>query len=96
MLNSEMHWLPKTKLGKWGCVLAIAGFAFMFLQYWIAMAFQISFHLPGPLVVLVILVGGALSTVSIIRKERAVLLFLASVTGLFGLMLVAGELLFPH
>jgi len=93
-----MNWYPKTKLGKisfWGTV---AGIILMYSSYWIAMIGNIRIPIPFGLTSIILeLIFGTISIVLIIRnKDRAILLFLSALIGLFAWFMLIGEFLFPH
>lgn len=98
--------MPKTNLGRWSIWLIIGFFVFLGLFY-LAVAlgqrggetFFSNLILTIP--ILLAGVSGILSfftgITSIVKsKERSVLVFLATVLGLFVLFFVMGEILFPH
>jgi hypothetical protein len=93
-----MKWLPATKVGRISFWMAVCGFAIVNIQYWIAMGLNISIPpLPGLLAVVLEIAGGIGSIIALVKyKDRVILLFLTSIIGLLGLMLVLGELLLPH
>ncbi|MFH1401095.1 MAG: hypothetical protein ABIH41_06260 [Nanoarchaeota archaeon] len=93
-----MSWLPETRIGKisfWG---SMGGLVMMYIPYWIAIGFDVSIPIPIGLASIVLqLLFGTLSLISILKhKDRAILLFMTSLFGLFALVMVIGELVFPH
>lgn len=92
-----MHVLPTTKPGRIFSWVGIAGYVLINVHYWLAMAFGFSFILPG-IIALLCVVGGGIGSVVAITKyhERSILSFIAALFGCLGLLLVAGEFLFPH
>ncbi len=93
-----MNWYPKTRLGKisfWGTVV---GVLMMFSPSWASLLRQLNIPIPfGFTSVILNLVFGTISMVLIIRnKDRAILLFLSALLGLFAWFMLIGELLFPH
>ena len=92
-----VNWMPKTKIGKISFWLTMLGIALVYIPYWLAMAFDMSFKLTGFVAIGLLVIFGISSMVSIIKyKDRAILLFVSSLAGLFGILLVIGEFLFPH
>ena len=102
--------MPKTTLGKWSVGLAVAGFL-LFVVFIIEVIFgfrggdtldlsDFSQILPGiPIMLAGVSLISALVTgiIGIVKfKERNVLVFLATAAGLFVLLLVLGEFLYPH
>jgi len=93
-----MRWLPKTRLGKisfWGTV---AGIILIYSSYWIAMIGNVRIPVPfGITSIALMLIFGTISIVLIIRnKDRAILLFLSALLGLFAWFMLIGEFTFPH
>lgn len=98
---------PKTTLGKWSIGLVIAAFL-CFVVFVIEVAFGFrggdTFDFRDLWAGIPIMIAGvcfisALMTgvIGIIKyKERSVLVFLSAAAGLFVLLLVLGEFLFPH
>jgi len=92
-----MYWFPKSKIGRISFWLGVSAFILMFLQYWIAMLFQTSFILPGILVMVAIIASGVSAVIALIKhKDKAILLIIPLLIGLFGIFFVIGELVFPH
>jgi hypothetical protein len=101
---------PKTTLGKWSVGLGVAGFL-LFVVFFIEVALgfrggdtldfsDFSQILPGiPIMLAGVSFISAMVTgiIGIVKyKERNILVFLAAAAGLFVLLLVGGEFLFPH
>jgi len=99
--------LPKTTLGKWSTGLIIVAFLlFVVFLIEVASGFRggdtldfsdlwagIPMLLAGVSAISSMVTG----IIGIVKsKERSILVFLASAIGLFALLLVAGEFLFPH
>ena len=93
-----MYWFPKSKVGRISFWVGISAFVLMYLQYWIAMLFNTSIPIPlGLLAIIGLIAAGIISVIALTKyKDRAILLFMPALAGLFGLLLVAGELFFPH
>jgi hypothetical protein len=93
-----MRWFPKSKIGKISFWVGVAAFILMYLQYWVAMAFQVSIPIPmGIVVMLCICASGIGAIVALTKyKDRAIFVWLSLLVGLFGFVFVAGEFLFPH
>jgi len=100
--------LPTTTLGKWSVWSGIA-FLILMVIVFMSVIFTVKDQIPqsffDPLwAAIALIIAGACGTaalvtglVSIIRnKERAILVFLAVVAGVFALFFLLGELLFPH
>ncbi len=103
-----MRFLPSTRLGRIACWLAVAFVAFFIanqalIGLWDATSMSPWGAARGVLIAWGILglstglVAGVLALVAVLRRrERGVAVFLAMVPGLFVLLFVLGELLFPH
>ena len=92
-----VYWMPKTRIGKISFWLTMLGVALVYIPYWLAMAFDISSPFSGFVAIGLLVIFGICSMISIIRyKDRAISLFISSLAGLFGILLVIGEFLFPH
>jgi hypothetical protein len=92
-----MYWFPKTIIGKVAFWLGVSAFVLMYLQYWFAMIFKTSVMFPGALVVVFMIAAGVIAVIALTKyKDRGILLYLPAVIGCLGLLLVLGELLFPH
>jgi len=102
----KLYFLPKTILGKWSACLIVA-FVLLFVMFQILVAsgqrggetFLDNLLLTIPMFLAGIcgissLVAGLVGI--IISKERSILVFLASVVGLFVLVFVVGEIAVPH
>lgn len=97
-MKKRIHFFPKSRIGKisfWGTV---AGIILMYSLYWAAMLKDLSIPIPlGLTSVILLLIFGTISIVLIIRnKDRAILLFLSALLGLFAWFMLIGEFLFPH
>lgn len=93
-----MSWYPKTKWGKisfWGTV---TGVIMIFSIYRTSLLRQLNIPIPfGFTSIILMLIFGTTSIVLIIRnKDRAILLFLSALLGLFAWFMLIGEFLFPH
>jgi len=102
----EVHFVPKTTLGKWSVALTVA-FIVLFMSFQLLVAsgqrggatFFSNLALSVPMLVAGISGVSAFFTgiISIVkRKERSVLVFMATVIGLFVLIFSLGEIIFPH
>lgn len=93
-----MKWIPKTRIGKLAFWMVMLGLALLFIPYWIAMILKTPITAPiGFLSVGLIVIFGITSAVAIIKyKDRAILLFISSLFGLLGILLILGEFLFTH
>jgi len=92
-----MKWMPKTILGRISFWLVMVGIALLYIPYWIAMAFQISVPIPiGFVSIMLLVIFGITSIISIIKKDRAVVLYISALFGLYGILVVVGEFIFPH
>ncbi|MEK6793113.1 MAG: hypothetical protein AABX96_00635 [Nanoarchaeota archaeon] len=102
-----IRWFPKTKLGKISLLLVIISIVIFYLQYWLGMLFPnpeplIGLDLliriiPGFAGITTICVSGVTSIISIIKKkDKAILLFISTIIGLLGFVVILGELLIPH
>jgi hypothetical protein len=102
----KLHFIPKTRLGRWSIWLIIA-FILLLISFQLLV---ISGQLGGDtffsnLVLSIPMLLAAISGISafftgiigiIKSKERAVLVFVATIIGLFILVFVLGEFLVPH
>lgn len=98
---------PKTKLGKWSVLLIILFFLMLFV-FWVLVGLvgmrggetffsNIPLALTGISMAILGISSFFTGIISIIKKkERAVLVFISTVIGLFILWFVSAELLFPH
>jgi|GEM_PF-2751417 len=92
-----MHWYPTTTIGKTSWWMGVTGFVLLYVQYWVAMLFKTSVFLPGFLVIVLILCAGIGSVLALTKyRDRAILLVLSTAIGAFGLLMIIGELVFPH
>jgi hypothetical protein len=93
-----MYWMPSSRVGKTSFWVAVVAFAFIYCQYWLAMILQVSIPAPlGILPVICLIAAGIASVVAWAKfKDRAILLMLSALFGLFGLILILGELILPH
>jgi len=99
--------LPKTTLGKWSTGLIIAAFLF-FMVFFIEVVSgfrggdTLDFSNIWPAIPIILAGVSAISSmvtgmIAILKsKDRSVLVFLATAIGVFALIFVAGEFLFPH
>ena len=96
--RKKIYLMPKTKIGKISFWLVMLGLALLFVPYWIAMAFKISMPpASGFLSIGLMVIFGITSVVAIIKnKDKAILLFVSALFGLFGIFFVLGEFLVPH
>ena len=102
----KLHFIPKTRLGKWSIWLIIA-FIVLFVTFQLLVAlgqrggatFFSNLALSVPMLMAGISGISAFFTgiIGIIKsKERSVLVFIASIIGFFILFFVLGEFLVPH
>jgi flagellar biosynthesis protein FliQ len=102
----KLHFVPKTRLGRWSIWFIIA-FILLLISFQLLVVsgqrggdtFFSNLALSVPM--LVAAISGILAfftgIISIIKnKERAVLVFVATIIGLFILVFVLGEFLVPH
>ncbi|MFH1787363.1 MAG: hypothetical protein ABH811_01060 [archaeon] len=91
-----MNWYPKTKLGKISFWVTLVGF--INWNYLVVMIFGKSIPIPfGLTSIALMLIFGTISIILIIRnKDRAILLFLSALLGLFAWCMLIGDFLFPH
>jgi hypothetical protein len=96
--KKRFYFLPKTRIGKISFFTVIIAFIGIYLQYWIAMAFNLSIPIPfGMLSMILLVICGITSIISIIKyRDYALVLFLTSLLGLFGILFIIGEFIFPH
>jgi len=102
----KVHFIPKTKLGKWsiGCIIGLVVCFVLFLllvesgqrggdTFFSNLLLTIPMFLAGISGVAAFLTG----IIGIIKsKERSVFVFLATTIGLFVLWWILGEIIFPH
>lgn len=88
-----MNWYPKTKLGKISFWVTLVG-----IINWAKLLHKLNIPIPlGLFSIVLMLIFGTISIVLIIRnKDRAILLFISALLGLFAWFMVIGEFLFPH
>ena len=101
---------PKTILGRWSISLIIAAIV-LFAAFLLEVALglrggdtldlsdfsQIAPGIPVMLAGVSILSAGITGIISIVKyKERSILVFLALAMGVFALLFILGEFLFPH
>jgi hypothetical protein len=93
-----MDWYPKTKIGKFSFWVGISAFILVYVQYWLAMAFDVSIPiLLGVLAMLCIVAAGVGSIIAITKyRDRTILLFVSALIGCLGMLFLLGEFLFPH
>ncbi len=92
-----MKILPQSRLGKWSVGLAVAFIALMTLPWFlsriiserIGIPFGFTFGISAILSGIAALVTGLISVLK--QRERAVLVFLAMLMGLFALVFIIGE-----
>jgi len=97
----KIHFKPKTTLGKWSVGLAAAFILIFVLSVVLTGSGGVEPGPVGPMVGVTLgisgiaaLVTGLISTIK--SKERSILVFLAVVVGLFVLIFILGEFLYPH
>jgi len=96
-MKRKLHFMPKSKLGKWSFWIVVYCFASLYLNYWIAMVLEISIFLPGFFVMGLLVISGITNLISIIKyRDLAMSLFIGSLIGLLGILFVLGEFIFPH
>jgi flagellar biosynthesis protein FliQ len=102
----KLHFIPKTRLGRWSIWLIIA-FILLLISFQLLVisgqrggdTFFSNLVLSIPMLLAAISGISAFFTgiIGIIKsKERAVLVFVATIIGLFILVFVLGEFLVPH
>lgn len=97
---------PRTKFGKYSLILIILFFLFfMFMNFLILLGQRggknffsnLRLSIPGLLAGVFGICSFFTGIISIIKsKERAILVFISTLIGLFILFFVAGEVIFPH
>jgi len=102
----KLHFIPRTRLGKWSIWLIIAFIAlFTIFQILVAAGQRGGATIFSNLLLSVPMLIAAIAGISsfftgiigiIIKKERSVLVFIATILGFFILFFVLGEFLFPH
>jgi len=102
----KLHFIPRTRLGKWSIWLIIAFIAlFIIFQILVAAGQRGGATIFSNLLLSVPMLIAAIAGISsfftgiigiIINKERSVLVFIATILGFFILFFVLGEFLFPH
>lgn len=92
-----MHFMPRSKIGKWLFWISIVGVLMIYIPFWFAMAFDISIPIPsGFVAVMLVTLSGICSMVLLFGKDRAIALIISALLGLFGIFMIVGELVFPH
>lgn len=93
----KIHLLPKTKLSRISAYISIIAFALIYIQYWLAMIYNLTILFPGFLIMVILIICGITSLFSIIKyKDYSILSIISSLLGLLGILFVIGEFLFPH
>ncbi|MDD3840846.1 MAG: hypothetical protein PHP06_09810 [Clostridia bacterium] len=102
----KISFIPQTRLGKWSVGLIIVFFLlFALFQFLVATGQRGDATIFDNLVLTIpIFIAGIAGIASFITgltsimksKERSVFVFLASVIGLFVMLFVLGEIIFPH
>lgn len=105
----KLHFIPKTRLGQWSIWL-ITVFIVLFIVFLILVAsgqrggatFFSNLALSIPMLIagitgILAFFTGIIGIIGIIKsKERSVLVFSSTIIGLFILVFVSAEILFPH
>ncbi|KHO46089.1 MAG: hypothetical protein QS98_C0005G0036 [archaeon GW2011_AR3] len=101
-----MYWFPKTKIGKVSFWLTVSAFAYIHIQYGVAIMIagpgnddvaRFYVIIPGLVAMLLVIAGGISSVVATIKhKDRAWLLYIPMLMGVGGILFLLGEFLFPH
>jgi hypothetical protein len=92
-----MYWFPKIKIGKISFWIDVSAFLLIFLPYWIAMLFHITFISLGILAMLCACVAGVTSVIAFTKhRDHAILLLVSAFIGAMALSFILGEFLFPH
>jgi len=82
---------PASRLGHWAIGLEIAFLLLMAAKYT-----PVRIPLPTPLIFPLGLAGFVVATIAIIRKDRAITVWLAFIVGLLPTLWTLGELIWPH
>lgn len=102
----NVYILPKTRPGRWSLSLIIAAILFFIILSLLAASGQsggdtfldnLALAIPG----LIMMVSGIAAfftgIISLIKsRERAILVFIATLAGLLIIVFIAGEFIFPH
>jgi len=90
-VSSRFLGMPHTKLGWWSVGLSLL---FTFL---IVSVINELIHFPGMLLMIMGVVGGIITSISLIwKRERSWLLWLMLLPGLFAIAFSIAEILYPH
>ena len=102
----KFHFIPKTLLGKWSIGLAVASIVlFILLQFFVASGLRDSYTFISGLLLTIPVPLAGISGISafftgiigiIKSRDRSVLVFLSTMIGLFVILFLLGEVLFPH
>lgn len=102
----KVNFIPTTNLGKWSGRFIVVFFVLLAVFYLFVASGQRGGEtfFSNPLLATTILAAGAAGAAAfftgivsiLIRKERAILVFVATAIGLFVLFFALGEILFPH
>lgn len=85
------HWIkPETLLGKWSVLLGILFIVFITLKM------GPGFPLPTFAIAAIGIAGFVTGIISIVKKERSILVFLSVLLGLLIIAWIIGELVYPH
>src|SRR3989344_4200155 len=100
-----MKFLPRTKLGKRSLILIICFFLFLIIAHILIATGQeggetfldnLYISVPMLLAALSALSAFVTGIISIIKKERAILVYLSTLIGFLILIFLIGEFIFPH
>ena len=82
--------VPKSKAGKWAVILSVA--------FIILMAVKMLFHfiLPSMVIAALGLAGFVAGIISVIKKDRAILVFVSILVGAVIILWIAAEIIYPH
>ena len=86
----KMGLLPKSTVGKWAVGMAAAFVILMILKYLFPLP------LPSPLIAVFGVSGFVASVTALVKRDRAVFVFLAFLLGLIILIWISAELIYPH
>ena len=88
----KLKFLPETAHGKWAARLCAAFVLLMALK----ISNTIHLPLPSPAIAVLALAGLVLGILAMLKKDRALAVFVALGVGAFVLLWVAAEIAFPH
>jgi cytochrome bd-type quinol oxidase subunit 2 len=102
----KVYFIPKTRLGRWSLCLIITTILFFIILSLLAASGQqggdtfldnLALAIPGLIMIISGVAAFFTGIISLIRsRERGILVFIATLLGLFVIIFITGDLLFPY